>query len=75
MVATVAPHAKVFDRHSGVKMPARACKVDVMVQGRISESRIGSYGDYCGLEPNQNARYAHRQLVERILAKQRGTKR
>ena len=60
-------HAKLLHHHDGVKMFARACKVEQRVQGRIKEFRTGSWCPYCGFEGNENARIAHQQVLDQIL--------
>ena len=52
-------------------MLARACTVERRIQGHMMEFRIDSFCDYCGFEPNENARRMHQVGVEKIIAKHR----
>lgn len=71
----LALHTRVWHRHSGVKMLARSCKIEMRIDGRIREFRIGFFWDYCGFTPNDSARAMHQQVLEKVLLKRRGRNR
>ena len=63
----VRPHRRLWHRHGGVKILARALHLDTRIQGRRRRFRMGTWCPYCGFNPGENARRLQQEVFEELV--------